>query len=112
MTGQRSADGAGRFQLELGALYRVSYLLGSPVPRRVTRSIVTFGGATARRQWNGETVDSLEFARPGGRPLSLLTSQLLDARPAVRNDRGKVMLLDDPAHRRRRLSGRRMSRTA
>src|SRR5207253_172762 len=32
MTGQRSADGAGRFQLELGALYRVSYLLGSPVP--------------------------------------------------------------------------------
>lgn len=100
----------GRFHLEPGEMYRISYALG--VSRRVTRSVVVFGGATERRQWNGEVVACLEFTRPQGRPLSLLSTQLVDARLAVRNDRGQVVLLDDPEHRRRRLPRRRMRRVA
>lgn len=93
-------------------MYRISYALGSTRERRVTRSVVVFDGATERRQWNGQVVMCLDFSRPHGRPLSILSAQLVDARPAVRNERGQVVLVDGPGPRRRRLSRRRMGRVA
>ena len=113
MTRQRSAEGAGaQVQLEPGGMYRISYALGSSRERRVTRSVVVFGGATERRQWNGQVVECLDFSRPQGRPLSILSTQLVDARPAVRNDSGQVVLVDGPGQRKRRLSRRRVGRVA
>jgi len=101
-----------RFGLRPGELYRISYALGSPEVRRVTRSLAVFGGASARRQWDGTTVWCLDFTRPQGRPLSLLGDQLVDARPATVNERGQVVLLEDPGRSRRRLARRRMRRVA
>lgn len=93
-------------------MYRISYALGSARERRVTRSVVVFGGASERRQWNGQIVTCLDFARPHGRALSILSTQLVDVRPAVRNESGQVVLVDLPGQRKRRLSRRRMGRVA
>jgi len=98
------------FGMELGALYRISYALGSPHLRRVTRSLAVFGGASMRRQWDGTTVACLEFTRPQGRPLSLLDSQLVDARLATVNDRGQVILAEQRSRPRRRGMRRRTRR--
>jgi hypothetical protein len=96
-------DGA---DLVPGELYRISYAVGSPSQRRVTRSIVIYEGASQRRLWNGEQVPCLEFSRPHGRRLSLLLSQLVDARPASVNERGQLVLTDEPTPKRRRVSRR------
>lgn len=96
-----------------GEMYRISYAVGGPHQRRVTRSLVTFGGRSERRQWDGEMVMCLDFSRPQGRPLSLLTTQLVDARQASINEQGHLVLVDDAAPARRRLSRRRrLARTA
>ena len=100
-----------RFGLRPGELYRISYSLGSPHLRRVTRSLAVFHGASLRRQWDGTTVACLDFTRPQGRPLSLLGIQLVDARLASLNDRGQAVLAMD-AEPRRRLARRRMRRVA
>jgi hypothetical protein len=84
-----------------GELYRISYAVGSPSQRRVTRSIVVYEGATQRRSWNGQLVRCLDFSRPQGRPLSLLHSQLVEARPATMNERGQLVLTSENPHRRR-----------
>ncbi len=101
-----SVDDRG-FELRPGGMYRISYAVGAPRQRRVTRSLVVFGGRSHRRQWDGELVYCLDFARPQGRPLSLLASQLVDARPASLNERGQLILTDEPAQHRRRLTRRR-----
>jgi hypothetical protein len=93
-------------RLEPGVMYRISYAVGSQQHRRVTRSLVVFEGASQRRLWGGQLVGCLDFSRPQGRPLSLLSSQLVDARPATLNDRGQLVLTDDPTQRRRRVSRR------
>ena len=109
-------EGATREQLQFGLrpgeLYRISYALGSPEVRRVTRSLAVFGGASARRQWDGTTVWCLDFTRPQGRPLSLVGDQLVDARLATLNEHGQVVLVDDPGRARRRLTRRRVRRVA
>lgn|SRR5579864_1843112 len=97
----------GGFGLRPGEMYRISYAVGNPHHRRVTRSLVVFGGRSQRRQWNGELVPCLDFARPQGRPLSLLATQLVDARPATLNERGQLVLTDEPGQRRRRVNRRR-----
>jgi hypothetical protein len=102
-------DAVERAGLVPGELYRISYAVGSPNQRRVTRSIVVYEGASQRRQWNGQVAPCLEFSRPRGRRLSLLLSQLVDARPASMNDRGQLVLVDEPVQRRR-MSRRRVLR--
>ena len=97
----------GGFGLRPGEMYRISYAVGSPHQRRVTRSLVVFGGQSHRRQWDGEVVICLDFSRPRGRPLSLLAAQLVDARPATLNERGQLILTDEPGQRRRRVVRRR-----
>jgi hypothetical protein len=99
-------DDGERADLVSGELYRISYAVGSPSQRRVTRSIVIYEGASQRRLWNGERVPCLEFSRPQGRWLSLLVTQLVDARPASMNERGQLVLSDEAALKRRRVSRR------
>jgi len=94
------------YRLEPGVMYRISYAVGLQQHRRVTRSLVVFEGASQRRLWGGQLVGCLDFSRPQGRPLSLLSSQLVDVRPATLNDRGQLVLTDDPVQRRRRVSRR------
>ena len=101
-----AVDGGG-FGLRPGEMYRISYAVGSPHQRRVTRSLVVFGGQSHRRQWDGDVVMCLDFSRPHGRPLSLLAEQLVDARPATLNERGQLILTDEPGQRRRRVVRRR-----
>jgi hypothetical protein len=95
-----------------GELYRISYAVGSPSQRRVIRSIVIYEGASQRRLWNGQLVPCLDFSRPQGRQLTLLLSQLVDARPASMNERGQLVLTDEPVPRRRRVSRRNLLQQA
>ena len=95
-------------ELVSGELYRISYAVGSPSQRRVTRSIVIYEGASQRRLWTGEQVPCLEFSRPQGRALSLLLSQLVDARPASVNEQGQLVLTDESTTKRRRVVRRRL----
>jgi hypothetical protein len=97
----------GGFALRPGEMYRISYAVGGQHERRVSRSLVVFGGRTERRQWNGELVPCLDFSRPQGRPLSLVAAQLVDARPASLNERGQLILTGEFGQRRRRVSRRR-----
>ena len=100
------------FGLRRGELYRISYALGSPALRRVTRSLAVYSGSSVRRQWDGTTVATLDFTRPQGRPLSLLGSQLVDARLASYNERGQVVLAEQRSRPRRRNSRRGMRQVA
>ncbi len=99
-----------QFALQPGVVYRISYSVGGPHQRRVTRSVAVYGGQVERRVWDGELMPCLDFALPQGRTLSLLASQLVDARPAVLNDRGQWVLSRSAAHRRR--AGRRQPTSA
>jgi hypothetical protein len=99
-------DALERFDLNPGEMYRISYAVGTHQQRRVTRSLVVYEGSTDRRMWGGQQVRCLDFSRPQGRPLSLLATQLVDARPATLNDRGQLVLTDEPGQRRRRVSRR------
>jgi len=101
-------DAANSVDLMPGELYRISYAVGSPSQRRVIRSIVIYEGASQRRLWNGQLVPCLDFSRPQGRQLSLLLSQLVDARPASMNESGQLVLADEQAPRRRRLTRRKL----
>jgi hypothetical protein len=99
----RDRSVAERFSLRLGEMYRVAYVAGGADARRVSRSLVVFEGVTERRRWDGKTASCLDFALPQGRALSLLSHQLVDARPAGLNERGQwVLLAQDQAARRRR----------
>jgi hypothetical protein len=92
-----------RFGLHTGEVYRIAYVAGGTRSRRVSRSLVVFAGVSERRRWDGEWAPCLDFVLPQGRPLSLLGSQLIDARPAARNESGQwVLLAQDHASRRRR----------
>ena len=112
MIASRRADPGPAFELQPGELYRISYALGAPIARRVTRSLAIFDGATMRRQWDGTTVPCLDFTRPQGRSLSLLGAQLVDARPASVNDRGNIVLAEQRNRPRRRTTRRRVDRVA
>ena len=113
MNAPKAANGTVlRFALRPGELYRISYVLGSPQLRRVTRSLAVYGGESVRRQWDGSSVPCLDFTRPQGRPISLLSSQLVDARLASLNDRGQVVLVEHPQRGRRRLTRRVVRRVA
>jgi hypothetical protein len=94
-------DPVHHFALQPGAMYRISYSVGGPHQRRVTRSIAVYGGEADHRVWDGELMPCLDFALPQGRSLSLLASQLVDARPAEMNERGQ-WVLQRPEGRRRR----------
>ncbi len=96
--------------LMAGEMYRIAYGVGTPGERRITRSVVVFTGAGERRRWDGESVPCLEFALPRGRVLSLLEEQLVDARPALINERGQLVLLNGGDHKRRRILRRRLLR--
>ncbi|MFN2582132.1 MAG: hypothetical protein ABR498_05265 [Candidatus Dormibacteria bacterium] len=100
------------FDLQPGEMYRISYALGSPQLRRVTRSLAVFGGSSLRRQWDGNTVPCLDFTRPQGRPLSLVGAQLVDARLATLNERGQVVLAEQRTRPRRHTARRRQRRAA
>ena len=108
-TAQREAQ---RLGLEPGQLYRLAHTQGIHQARRVIRSLVVFVGASTRRQWDGTLVTCLEFTRPQGRPLSLLASQVVEARAATRNESGQVVLIASPLATRRRGSRRRIRRVA
>lgn len=83
--------------------YRIAYSSGGVQTRRVTRSIVVFEGASERRRWDGDLASCLDFALPHGRSLSLLASQLIDARPAGLNESGQWVLTGaQPGRRSRR----------
>ena len=101
---------AEQFALQPGEMYRIAYAIGGSQQRRVTRSVVVYGGRSERRLWDGETVPCLDFTLPQGRSLSLLSTQLVDARPAAMNERGQ-WVLQQPEGRRRR-AARRQSRYA
>jgi len=92
---------ADHFALRSGEMYRISYSVGGPSQRRVTRSVAVYGGQAERRVWSGDVVPCLDFALPQGRTLSLLTNQLVDARPAELNERGQWVLQQPEGHRRR-----------
>jgi hypothetical protein len=94
-------DPVDHFGLQSGEMYRISYAVGGPNQRRVTRSVAIYGGQTERRVWSGDVMPCLDFALPQGRTLSLLTNQLVDARPAELNERGQ-WVLQQPEGRRRR----------
>jgi hypothetical protein len=96
-----------RFGLRPGEMYRVAYVAGGMEARRVSRSLVVFDGVCERRRWDGEVASCLDFALPQGRSLSLLGSQLVDARPAGLNERGQWVLLAQAAGGRRRRASRR-----
>jgi hypothetical protein len=90
-------------------MYRISYSLRTPQQRRVTRSLAVFTGSSRRRLWDGHEAVCFEFQRPHGRPLSLLRSQIVEARLAMLNDRGQLVLVEDAGQRRtlpRTLAGR------
>jgi hypothetical protein len=89
------------FGLQSGEMYRISYSVGGASQRRVTRSVAIYGGQTERRVWSGEVMPCLDFALPQGRTLSLLTNQLVDARPAELNERGQWVLQQPDGHHRR-----------
>lgn len=89
------------FGLQEGEAYRIAYAIGGSHQRRVTRSIVVYGGASERRSWSGDVVACLDFALPQGRQLSLLENQLVDARPATQNERGQWVLQHTEGRRRR-----------
>jgi len=89
------------FALRTGEMYRISYSVGGPSQRRVTRSVAIYSGQTERRVWSGDVLPCLDFALPQGRTLSLLTNQLVDARLAELNQRGQ-WVLQQPEGRRRR----------
>jgi hypothetical protein len=91
------------FALRSGEMYRISYSVGGSSQRRVTRSVAIFGGQTERRVWSGDVMPCLDFALPQGRTLSLLTNQLVDARPAELNERGQWVLQQPDGHHRRAL---------
>ena len=97
-TGTNPAD---HFVLRSGEMYRISYSVGGSSQRRVTRSVAIYGGQTERRVWSGDVMSCLDFALPQGRTLSLLTSQLVDARPAELNERGQWVLQQPDGHHRR-----------
>jgi len=82
-------------------MYRISYAVGGPNQRRVTRSVAVFGGHAERRVWGGTLAPCLDFALPQGRTLSLLVSQLVDARPAEMNEHGQWVLQQTQGRRRR-----------
>ena len=92
---------ADQFALRSGEMYRISYSVGGPSQRRVTRSVAIYGGQSERRVWSGDLMPCLDFALPQGRTLSLLTNQLVDARPAELNERGQWVLQQPEGHRRR-----------
>ena len=99
-----------RFQLRRGEMYRISYTVRTPQQRRVTRSLAVYAGSSKRRLWDGREAVCFEFQRPHGRPLSLLRGQIVEARPATLNDRGQLVLVEEPGPRRtlpRSLSTRR-----
>jgi hypothetical protein len=98
-----------RFGLRRGEMYRVAYVAGGAQARRVSRSLVVFEGVCERRRWDGETASCLDFALPQGRSLSLLGSQLVDARPAGLNERGQWVLLSQDFSTPRRRAPRRPS---
>ena len=98
------------FGLHPGEMYRIAYSVGGSQQRRVTRSIAVFTGQAERRRWGGEMATCLDFALPQGRVLSLLSSQLVDARPAAMNERGQWVLMDQQQGTRRRRAARRSSR--
>ena len=98
-------DPVNHFALQSGEMYRISYAVGGPHQRRVTRSVAIYGGQIERRVWSGELALCLDFALPQGRTLSLLADQLVDARPAELNDRGQ-WVLQQPEGRRRRAARR------
>lgn len=98
-------NSADHFALQAGEMYRISYSIGGAQQRRVTRSVVIYGGQSERRLWGGETMACLDFALPHGRSVSLLSSQLVDARPAEMNERGQ-WVLQQPEGRRRRAARR------
>jgi len=93
-----------------GELYRIAYGVGGPSDRRITRSVVVFTGAGERKRWDGKQVRCLEFALPRGRSLSLLEDQLVDARPALINERGQLVLVSGASGLRRRTLRRRVQR--
>jgi hypothetical protein len=112
MMNAHSADHHGELggiQLRRGEMYRISYSLRTPQQRRVTRSLAVFIGASRRRLWDGHEAVCFEFQRPHGRPLSLLRSQIVEARLATLNERGQLVLVEDGGQRRtlpRSLAGR------
>jgi hypothetical protein len=98
---ENEANPVDHFALRSGEMYRISYSVGGSSQRRVTRSVAIYGGQTERRVWSGDVMPCLDFALPQGRTLSLLTDQLVDARPAELNERGQ-WVLQQPEGRRRR----------
>jgi hypothetical protein len=97
------------WRLTEGETYRIAYGVGGAADRRITRSVVVYSGAGERRRWDGRLVRCLEFALPRGRMLSLLEEQLVDARPALINDQGQLLLVNGGGARRRRILRRRLS---
>lgn len=89
------------FGLRPGSMYRISYSVGGPHQRRVTRSVAVYSGQTERRVWGGDVVPCLDFSLPQGRTLSLLSGQLVDARLAEMNERGQWVLRQPDGRRRR-----------
>jgi len=104
----RRREGPHPFVLTPESMYRIAYSVGGADDRRITRSIVVFKGASERRRWDGAPTTCLDFELPHGRALSLLDSQLVDARPARYDERGHLVLATEGNRRlpRRRLSPR------
>jgi hypothetical protein len=96
-----------RFGLQAAEMYRVAYVVGGAESRRVSRSLAVFEGVSERRRWDGESALCLDFVLPHGRTLSLLSTQLVDVRPAGLNERGQWVLLAQDEERRVHRSRRR-----
>ncbi|MHB8718762.1 MAG: hypothetical protein ACYDAC_07715 [Candidatus Dormibacteria bacterium] len=98
----REPSATQRFQLREGEAYRIAYTAGATAIRRVSRSVVIFDGVSERRRWDGHSTPCLDFTLPHGRPLSLLSAQLVDCRPATQNPQGQWVLLAPSSGNRRR----------
>ncbi len=97
----RDQSAVERFGLRPGEMYRVAYVAGASQSRRVSRSLVIFQCVSQRRRWDGQPATCLDFVLPQGRGLSLLESQLVDARPAGISEGGQWILLAQDRARRR-----------
>ena len=99
----RERSATERFNLREGEAYRIAYTAGATSIRRVSRSVVIFDGVSERRRWDGDSTPCLDFTLPHGRPLSLLSTQLVDCRPATQNESGQWVLVMPAGGNRRRL---------
>lgn len=98
----QAVDGDAQADLTLGDAYRIVYVSGGGGVRRLARSVAYFDGLRELPLWDGHRAMCLNFTLPNGRRVSLCPEQLVEARAASRNERGKWILAGSAKRRLKR----------